>query len=111
MKNYLLIIGSFVLCFVILYIFVSKGEVRLHKAIIESEKSIRDSLNADFKKLQADRDTLHASIIKMQQQFSTQTVLLQKQIAKIKIDVPKIDYNAYSDSALVSRLMSGYRNN
>jgi archaellum component FlaG (FlaF/FlaG flagellin family) len=106
MKNTILIIIAVVIAFGAVFVLMNNSEQRLRNHILKAEKNIRDSLRTEFLRLQSDRDSISAEIKQMRFQLDRQTY----QIKNIKIDVPKIDYNAFADSALVQRLLSGYRN-
>jgi peptidoglycan hydrolase CwlO-like protein len=80
----------------------------LHKQILKSEQRYKDSIMQNIVSLQKQREDLTKKIDSLQETLSDKTEKIRQQIQNIKINinVPSVNYNSLTDSALVSRLLA-----
>lgn len=80
----------------------------LHKDILKSEQKYRDSITQNIVSLQKEREDLTKQIDSLQITLSDKTEKIRQQIQNIKINinVPAVNYNNLSDSALVARILA-----
>jgi peptidoglycan hydrolase CwlO-like protein len=80
----------------------------LHKQILKSEQRYKDSIMQNIVSLQKEREDLTKQIDSLQEILSDKTEKIRQQIQNIKINinVPSVNYNNLTDSALVSRLLA-----
>jgi uncharacterized protein YlxW (UPF0749 family) len=92
---------------VLLYLFYD-STTNFHKQLLKNERNFRDSVLQSIVSLQKDREKLTEEIDTLQKVLSDQTDDVKKQIKNIKINinVPSVNYNSLTDSALVARLLA-----
>lgn len=92
---------------VLLWFFFDSTTV-FHKNLLKNEQRFRDSIVQNIIDLQKQRENITRDIEALQSRIDIQTEEIKRQIRNIKInvDVPKINYNNLSDSALVARILS-----
>ena len=80
----------------------------LHKDILTNEKRYKDSIMQNIVSLQKEREDLTKKIDSLQITLSDKTEKIRQQIQNIKINinVPPVNYNSLSDSALVARILA-----
>jgi peptidoglycan hydrolase CwlO-like protein len=80
----------------------------LHKKILKSEQRYKDSIMQNIVSLQKERQDLTKQIDSLQETLSDKTEKIRKQIQNIKINVnvPSVNYNILTDTALVARLLA-----
>jgi peptidoglycan hydrolase CwlO-like protein len=80
----------------------------LHKNILKSEQKYKDSIMQNIVSLQKERQDLTKQIDSLQETLSDKTEKIRKQIQNIKINVnvPSVNYNILTDTALVARLLA-----
>jgi peptidoglycan hydrolase CwlO-like protein len=80
----------------------------LHKDILKNEKRYKDSIMQNIVSLQKEREDLTKKIDSLQITLSDKTEKIRQQIQNIKINinVPPVNYNSLSDSALVARILA-----
>ena len=80
----------------------------LHKDILKNEKRYKDSIMQNIVSLQKEREDLTNKIDSLQITLSDKTEKIRQQIQNIKINinVPPVNYNSLSDSALVARILA-----
>lgn len=92
---------------VLLWIFYDSTTV-FHNKLLKNEQRFRDSIVQNIIDLQKQRENITRDIEALQSRIDIQTEEIKRQIRNIKInvDVPKINYNNLSDSALVARILA-----
>jgi peptidoglycan hydrolase CwlO-like protein len=80
----------------------------LHKDILKNEKRYKDSIMQNIVSLQKEREDLTKKIDSLQITLSDKTEKIRQQIQNIKINinVPPVNYNSLTDSALVARILA-----
>ena len=80
----------------------------LHKQILKSEQRYKDSIMQNIVSLQKEREDLTKKIDSLQETLSDKTEKIRQQIQNIKINinVPTVNYNSLTDSALVARILA-----
>lgn len=80
----------------------------LHKDILKNEKRYKDSIMQNIVSLQKEREDLTNKIDSLQITLSDKTEKIRQQIQNIKINinVPPVNYNSLTDSALVTRILA-----
>ena len=80
----------------------------LHKDILKNEKRYKDSIMQNIVSLQKEREDLTKKIDSLQITLSDKTEKIRQQIQNIKINinVPTVNYNSLTDSALVARILA-----
>ena len=80
----------------------------LHKQILKSEQRYKDSIMQNIVSLQKEREDLTKKIDSLQETLSDKTEKIRQQIQNIKINinVPPVNYNSLTDSALVARILA-----
>lgn len=101
------LILSVILVGVLSWIFYD-STTSLHKKILKSEEKYRDSIMQNIVSLQKERQDLTKKIDSLQETLSDKTEKIRQQIKNIKINinVPPVNYNSLSDSALVARILA-----
>jgi hypothetical protein len=98
-----------VLISVLLYITIDNSN-KLHKQMLQSEKRTRDSLSQIYAKFVTKSDSLQAHIDTMKTALDRQIKTFRYDLQRIKIiQIPRTDYGTISDTLLISRLMSDYK--
>jgi hypothetical protein len=79
-----------------------------HNKLLKNEQIFRDSIVQNIIDLRKERDNLTKDVQMLQQKLDTKIEDIRRQITNIKINtnVPAINYNSLSDSALVARILS-----
>ena len=92
---------------VLLWFFFDSTTV-FHNKLLKNEQRFRDSIVQNIIDLQKQRENITRDIEALQSRIDIQTEEIKRQIRNIKIniDVPKINYNNLSDSALVARILA-----
>jgi len=79
-----------------------------HNKLLKNEQIFRDSIVQNIIDLRKERDNLTKDVQMLQQKLDLKIEDIRRQITNIKINtnVPTVNYNSLSDSALVARILS-----
>lgn len=96
------------LIFGVLFWFVYDSTTVFHNKLLKNEQIFRDSIVQNIIDLRKERDNLTKDVQMLQQKLDLKIEDIRRQITNIKINtnVPTVNYNSLSDSALVARILS-----
>jgi cell division protein FtsB len=108
--KYIIIIASILFLICVLWILKSNTSA-FYKQLLKQESDFRINILKQIDSLQSERIKLNDQIVNLQSGIKIHTAELKSQIQKIKlVYVPTIDYSKFTDTAIVSRLLSDYPN-